>query len=127
MEQEVHVNEVENVEVERVNLVKEDKIDDIQKTEDINEMESPNKEVQNDEIKVNETHDGNNAEKEEPHEEESDDDDDDDEGWINPDNFSQHFFTSQKVAESENNLGIAIMTADFAMQVSFIKIFFFLN
>lgn len=48
-------------------------------------------------------------------EEESDSDDGD--GWINPDNISQHFFTSQKVAESENALGIAIMTSDFAMQV----------
>ncbi len=43
--------------------------------------------------------------------------DDDNEGWINPDNFSQHFFTSQKVDEKDNTLGIAIMTSDFAMQV----------
>ena len=51
-------------------------------------------------------------------ENENDDSDDEDaDGWINPDNFSQHFFTTQKVADSENSLGIAIMTSDFAMQV----------
>ena len=58
---------------------------------------------------------GSPLKKKENQEEESDSDDG--EGWINPDNISQHFFTSQKVAESENALGIAIMTSDFAMQV----------
>ena len=57
----------------------------------------------------------NQAETELQADEESSDEDDD--GWINPDNFSQHFFTSQKVDEKDNTLGIAIMTADFAMQV----------
>lgn len=52
---------------------------------------------------------------------------DDDKGWINHENISQHFFQAQKIDDEENKLGVAVMTSDFAMQVtiiSVIKIFY---
>lgn len=49
------------------------------------------------------------------------DSEDDEAGWINPDNISKHIFNSVKVEETENKIGVAIMTADYAMQVNLFK------
>lgn len=101
------------------NLIKEDLLKEKTEINKIHEIEEKEINTEKNEKEEKEEKPMNITKKEETKVKEVDSDSDDDEGWINPDNFSQHFLTSQKVAEIDNNLGIAIMTSDFAMQVFF--------
>jgi hypothetical protein len=45
-------------------------------------------------------------------------DEDDGKGWINPDNISKKLYNAGKKDDRVKDMGVAIMTTDFAMQVS---------
>ena len=50
-------------------------------------------------------------------EDDDDDDEDDEEGWINPGNISKQLHKAQESKEQDHDIGVAIMTSDYAMQV----------
>lgn len=47
----------------------------------------------------------------------SEDDEDNGKGWINPDNIAQKLYNAVKKEDKVAEMGVAVMTADFAMQV----------
>lgn len=104
-----NTNEMNNIHIAEDSAQLEKKLEDL-KENDTRTTEEENNKIENKE----ENHENEQSSKDK---EIQSDSEDDEAGWINPDNISKHIFNSVKVEETDNKIGVAIMTADFAMQV----------